>query len=313
MLLSNLPINIPIANDVNSFAPSSSTDTKNDVEHVDIPPTKPKNKYRMRICDAPPELLEVIKRSEKMNEIPLSNKSISSNVTVKNVSTSTIKHNSNFHKIISVDKKRYKIRKNPYPKKSPSKSSPGITLQVDVYTTLKEDPKALLQRNNVSIPSSSNDSSSASENSNSPIPQRLIKYRRKKSESIITNKNPPLLNVSINKLMKMIEYLKLDTSTLQHITPKIKWKSKPISIIQLPYYKYLHPKEAHIATTLRLTPHQYLLAKYILISSARTAMKNSLPFRKSDAQKLLRIDVNKASKLWEWFVQTKWIQTYSVQ
>ncbi|GET61054.1 hypothetical protein RhiirA5_154335 [Rhizophagus irregularis] len=39
-------------------------------------------------------------------------------------------------------------------------------------------------------------------------------------------------------------------------------------------------------------------------------MKKSLPFRKSDAQKLHRIDVNKASKLWEWFVQTKWIQNY---
>ncbi|PKK73591.1 hypothetical protein GLOIN_2v1576086, partial [Rhizophagus irregularis DAOM 181602=DAOM 197198] len=35
-----------------------------------------------------------------------------------------------------------------------------------------------------------------------------------------------------------------------------------------------------------------------------------ITFRKSDAQKLLRIDVNKASKLWERFVQTKWIQNY---
>ncbi|PKK78207.1 hypothetical protein RhiirC2_730290 [Rhizophagus irregularis] len=39
-------------------------------------------------------------------------------------------------------------------------------------------------------------------------------------------------------------------------------------------------------------------------------MKKSLPFRKRNAQKLLRIDVNKVSKLWEWLVQTKWIQNY---
>lgn len=306
---------VPIAtNDVNSYAPSSSissANTKNDVEHVDISFTKPKNKYRMRICDAPPELLEMIKRSEKKNEKSLPDKSISSDV-VKNVSTSTIKRNSSFHKITSIDEKRNnKIRKNPYPKKSPNKSSPGITLQVDIYTTLKKDPKGLLRRNFESIASSFNGSSSGSGNSNSPTTQCEPKTRRKKCEPIISYENPPLLNVSINKLMNMIESLNLDTSTLQNITPRIKWKTKPQSIVQLPYYKHLHPKEAHVVKTLRLTPFHYLLAKFILISSAQMAMKNSLPFRKSNAQKLLRIDVNKASKLWEWFVQTKWIKTYN--
>ncbi|CAG8762606.1 14295_t:CDS:1, partial [Acaulospora morrowiae] len=40
--------------------------------------------------------------------------------------------------------KRHRVRKNPYPKRSPSKSSPGITFFVDIFTPLKENPKALL-------------------------------------------------------------------------------------------------------------------------------------------------------------------------
>ncbi len=36
-------------------------------------------------------------------------------------------------------------------------------------------------------------------------------------------------------------------------------------------------------------------------------MEKSLPFRKGDAQKLLGIDVNKSSKLWEFFTQVEWI------
>ncbi|CAG8660662.1 64_t:CDS:1, partial [Racocetra persica] len=52
---------------------------------------------------------------------------------------------------------------------------------------------------------------------------------------------------------------------------------------------------------------QYLTAKHTLVSAAQRYLQKSLPFRKSDAQKLLRIDVNKASKLWEFFQQVKWI------
>ncbi|CAB5356422.1 unnamed protein product [Rhizophagus irregularis] len=224
-------------NDVNSFAqPSTSLVSKS-------------NKYRMRLCDASPELLKLIKDSEKEYEKPLSNKSTSSSVDVN-------------HSNILCGVPPNNIRKSPYSRRS------GNSNQLDK------------------------------------------KSRRRWYESIVTDKNLHLLNISIYELWKMIELLKLDKSILKKITPKVNWSSEPRSIIQFPYYDYLHPKEACVATTLRLTPFQYLLAKYILISSARTAMEKSLPFRRCDAQKLLRIDVNKTNKLWEWFVQTKWIQNY---
>lgn len=353
-----------------SSSPSSSSSSsllsniEKEVEHVEKIPSnkqKPKNKYRMRLCDAPPELLEMIKRSEKKNEKPLPDKSTSSNTVVKTVSTSPITSNSSFHKIITSDEKRHRFRKNPYPKKAPSKSSPGITLQVDVYTTLKEDPKALLRRSDLSsIPSISssssflssfNDSSSGTESSppNSPITQRSsskkqitkTKTKTKRTKPIISERKrkgnslarvmadrgllestltpivvageikpiriPPPPPMQFDELMKNIEQLNLDLTILQRLTPKISWKGQPLSILHLPHYNSLHPKEAHVASTLRLTPVQYLTAKHTLISSARRYVQKSLPFRKSDAQKLLRIDVNKASKLWEFFMQVKWI------
>ncbi|CAG8698104.1 15730_t:CDS:1 [Acaulospora morrowiae] len=113
--------------------------------------------------------------------------------------------------------------------------------------------------------------------------------------------------MQFDKLMENIENLNLDTELLDRTTPKINWKGQPLSISHLPHYDALHSKEAHVASTLRLTPIQYLTSKNTLVSSARRYIQKSLPFRKSDAQKLLRIDVNKASKLWEFFMQVKWI------
>lgn len=314
--------------------------------------SKPKNKFRMRICDAPPELLEIIKRSEVKNETSLSNKpSPIVNVATK---TNSIKSSSN-------DEKKHRIRKNPYPKKAPSKSSPGITLQVDVYTTLREDPQALLRRNGPSkvysystptggdpMSPSFTDGSSGTESSPPHSPRSSskgqitkTKTKTKRSKPIISERKrkgnslarvmadrgllestltpiviageikpiriPPPPPMQFDELMKSIDQLNLDLTTLHRTNPKINWKGQPLSISHLPHHNSLHQKEAHVASTLRLTPVQYLTAKHTLISSARRYAQKSLPFRKSDAQKLLRIDVNKASKLWEFFMQVKWI------
>ncbi|CAB4428769.1 unnamed protein product [Rhizophagus irregularis] len=117
--------------------------------------------------------------------------------------------------------------------------------------------------------------------------------------------NPPTME--INELKKNIKDLNIETTCLDNANINIKWKGQPLNISHLTHYPLLHPKEAHVTSILRLTPVQYLTSKYILISSARRYIKKNLPFRKSDAQKLLRIDVNKASKLWEFFQQIKWI------
>jgi hypothetical protein len=118
---------------------------------------------------------------------------------------------------------------------------------------------------------------------------------------------PPPPPMQHHELMAVIKELNIDHSILDNYTIDIAWKGQPLNIAHLPHYKELHETEAKIVSILRLTPVQYLTGKHTLISAARRYVKRSLPFKKSDAQKLLRIDVNKASKLWEFFRRIQWI------
>ncbi|CAG8512667.1 18229_t:CDS:2 [Racocetra fulgida] len=127
------------------------------------------------------------------------------------------------------------------------------------------------------------------------------------SNDIKSVRIPPPLPMQFDELMSNINALDLDTDALEKISPEISWKGQPLSIAHLPHYNALHPTEARIVSVLRLTPIQYLTGKHTLISAAHRYAQKALPFKKSDAQKLLRIDVNKASKLWEFFHQVHWI------
>jgi len=90
---------------------------------------------------------------------------------------------------------------------------------------------------------------------------------------------------------------------------------QPLSVIGKPGYDQLHPHEAQIASTLRLSPAQYLSCKKTLILASRQfyAVKGGKQFRKSDAQKLCRIDVNKTSQLWEVFARIGWLEGLSAK
>lgn len=88
-------------------------------------------------------------------------------------------------------------------------------------------------------------------------------------------------------------------------------KGSPLSIAHLPFFDLLHPGEIHIASTLRLTPEQYLKCRRSLILAAQDFDKMNLTFRKSDAQKCVRIDVNKTSALWNVFNQLGWFHPSS--
>jgi len=118
---------------------------------------------------------------------------------------------------------------------------------------------------------------------------------------------PPPPPMQHNELVAAIKELNINHSILDDYTPDITWKRQPLNITHLPHYKELHEIETKVVSTLRLTPVQYLTGKHTLLSAARRYDQKALPFKKSDAQKLLRIDVNKASKLWEFFRQVKWI------
>jgi hypothetical protein len=85
----------------------------------------------------------------------------------------------------------------------------------------------------------------------------------------------------------------------------------PLDIRHLPSFDLLHPGEVHIASTLRLPPEQYLRCKHSLLVHAQQFNQSNLPFRKSDAQKCVRIDVNKTSALWTVFYQLGWFKPRS--
>lgn len=95
--------------------------------------------------------------------------------------------------------------------------------------------------------------------------------------------------------------------SLDFIPVRVHWKGAPLSINQQPLYHLLHPVEATMASTLRLSPTQYLRCKRTLIMAARTLKYQDIPFTKSVAQKLCRVDVNKTSALWTAFGQLGWL------
>ncbi|CAG8451355.1 11184_t:CDS:2 [Racocetra fulgida] len=319
------------------------------------------HRFRMRVCDVPKELMDLIKASEKMPlrvskttaALATGNLSASSDImgstkdavsicpnngrvtsTPNQTQSTNIDDRGSIKKLVD---KRRRIRKNPYPTKAPSKSSPGITLKVDVFTPFKEDPQALLHSDDppASDPSTpllfsdifssaEETSESSSRNNNKLLNKRQrIKHRNKTKRTVSERKRkgnslarvmadrglleatftpvaiegeaktiriPPPPPMQFEELMENIEQLDLDTNLLDRINPKVNWKGQPLTISHLPHYNSLHPKEAYVASTLRLTPVQYLTSKNTLVSSARRYTQKSLPFRKSDAQKLLRID-----------------------
>lgn len=75
----------------------------------------------------------------------------------------------------------------------------------------------------------------------------------------------------------------------------------------MPYFDKLHAGEVTIAATLRLTPEQYLKCKWALVLAAKDAYETNALFRKSEAQKVCCIDVNKTSVLWNAFGKLGWL------
>ncbi|CAB4402916.1 unnamed protein product [Rhizophagus irregularis] len=75
----------------------------------------------------------------------------------------------------------------------------------------------------------------------------------------------------------------------------------------LSHYKLLYSKKALFTSY----TSSIFKSQIHLISTARSFLQQSLPFRKTDAQRHLPIDINKSSKLWDWFTQTGWIKTGS--
>lgn len=88
---------------------------------------------------------------------------------------------------------------------------------------------------------------------------------------------------------------------------KIEWKGQPMDLKNDPYSDKLHPAELFLASTLRLPCNVYLDSRRRFFFEKVHRMKEHKPFRRTDAQKACRIDVNKASRLFAAFEKVGWL------
>ncbi|CAI4036617.1 hypothetical protein SMKI_15G4680 [Saccharomyces mikatae IFO 1815] len=89
---------------------------------------------------------------------------------------------------------------------------------------------------------------------------------------------------------------------------KVEWKGSPMDLSHDPLKEHLHPAELILAQILRLPCDLYLDSKRRFFLEKVHRSKRGLPFRRTDAQKACRIDVNKASRLFAAFEKVGWLQ-----
>lgn len=88
---------------------------------------------------------------------------------------------------------------------------------------------------------------------------------------------------------------------------KVDWKGAPIDLKYDPHSSLLHPDEIALAANLRLDCATYLTSKRRIFIKRIEAFQIGKEFRKTDAQQACKIDVNKASKLWQAFDKVGWL------
>lgn len=97
------------------------------------------------------------------------------------------------------------------------------------------------------------------------------------------------------------------TATLGHgKSLKVSWKGTPIDGRGKPDADQLHEQELTIANVLRLDPSAYLAQKRKIFVARLQAIKDHRNFTKTAAQTACKMDVNKASQLWEAFDRVGW-------
>ncbi|KAI9743828.1 MAG: hypothetical protein M1818_002562 [Claussenomyces sp. TS43310] len=88
---------------------------------------------------------------------------------------------------------------------------------------------------------------------------------------------------------------------------KVDWKGAPIDLTRDPHRHLLHPDEVALAANLRLDCATYLTSKRRIFVSRIDCLARGKEFRKTDSQQACKIDVNKASKLWQAFDKVGWL------
>ncbi|KAH6628792.1 hypothetical protein F5144DRAFT_492728 [Chaetomium tenue] len=88
---------------------------------------------------------------------------------------------------------------------------------------------------------------------------------------------------------------------------KVDWKGNALDLSNDPNRHLLHPDELTLASNLRLDCATYLTSKRRIFLRRLECAKIGKEFRKTDAQQACKIDVNKASKLWQAYDRVGWL------
>ena len=88
---------------------------------------------------------------------------------------------------------------------------------------------------------------------------------------------------------------------------KVDWRGVPLDLSDDPHRHLLDPNEVLLASNLRLDCATYLTSKRRIFIKRIEALRIGKEFRKTDAQQACKIDVNKASKLWQAFEKVGWL------
>lgn len=100
----------------------------------------------------------------------------------------------------------------------------------------------------------------------------------------------------------------LDTLPNNNKCLKVDWKGSSMDLSNDPLKHKLHPAELVLAQILRLPCDLYLDSKRRFFMEKVHRLKQGMPFRRTDAQKACRIDVNKASRLFAAYEKIGWLQ-----
>ena len=89
---------------------------------------------------------------------------------------------------------------------------------------------------------------------------------------------------------------------------KVSWHGHALPLHDDPDTLHLHEQEVQVASTLRLRSNVYLTNKRKIFQARLQALKDGKNFTKTAAQSACKIDVNKASQLWEAFEKVGWFE-----
>lgn len=166
--------------------------------------------------------------------------------------------------------------------------------------------RRIVRQNNLELEIDENsnyDSSSISR------PSTPIKRKSNNNSSLSTpkrqrNSTPIVYNYDYKKIEDFCP--SLDTLPSNNKCLKTDWKGQSMDLSNDPLIHELHPAEVVLASILRLPCAVYLDSKRRIFQEKVKRMKYNLPFRRTDAQKSCKIDVNKASRLFAAFEKVGW-------